>query len=401
MNPAITDDRRLRLLIVDDEQTNILVLGNLLGSDLYDLMVASSGHEAISLLQQTDPLPDLILLDIMMPDMDGYQLYRQLLSMPRCADIPVIFVTALDREQDILKGLELGAIDYITKPFSSRIVQHKVRNIAHLLGLMKALGEHVNKELLQHERMATLGQMVAGFTHDLATPLAVSHGAVAYLGQATGSLRTLLQQDEISEEEVFAKLDKLDESAQLAETNLSRAELMTGSFKRVSIDQTSEASRSFPLRQLLDDVVRSLEHTFKRSAITTKVECPPHLTLFGVPGALTQVITNLINNSWQHGFNQGERSGSINIEAHIDPPAAVIINYRDDGAGMTQSTRQQMFDRFFTTARERGGSGVGMHNVLMLVTQQMGGTISCESQPDNGVNIHIRVPLKLSSQEGE
>ncbi len=393
MNPATKEMERVKILIVDDEQTNIIVLGNLLKDSHYDLMVSSSGREALELIQQTTSRPDLILLDVMMPEMDGYQVCTALQTIPHCEDIPVVFITALDGEPDIIRGLELGAIDYITKPFSPLIVHTKIRNIIHQLEIKKELEIKVERELIQNERMSSLGQMVAGFTHDLASPLSVSRGAVSYLSEAIAALRTLLEQDEISEEEVFDKLDKLDESARLAEGNLTHAESMTGSFKRVSIDQTSEARRNFQLQQLLEDVATSLSNTFKRSQVVLNIDCPPSISLFGTPGALTQVITNLINNSWRHAFDGGRASGSIQISVQQRSGEEIEIVYRDDGAGMSEETRKRVFERFYTTSREQGGSGIGMHNAYQLITQQMGGTIRVESSPSKGAKFTITLPL--------
>ena len=379
----------IKILIVDDEQTNIILLGELLGNNGYEIIVALSGLEALELVQ-SNHIPDLILLDIMMPEMDGFEVCRILKDNPETSQIPIIFITAMDAKDEVIKGLQMGAIDYITKPYSPIIVKTKVRNIAEFIATLHRLEDRVNLELIQNERMTSLGQLVAGFTHDLSTPLSVAAGSTAFTHNSSQNLRTLLQQDEISEEEVFEQLDKLKESTQLISSHLQRANEMVGSFKRVSIDQTSEAPRSFQLKQLIDDTVLSLYHQFKRTQISVTIDCDEKITLYGIPGKLGQVLTNLLNNSWQHAFNKGSEAGNISIKIELQEDS-VIINYRDDGHGMNEVIRNRVFERFYTTAREDGGSGVGMHNAYQLITQQMHGSIECQSEPEKGVHFQLKL----------
>lgn len=382
----------IKVLIVDDEKTNINLLGTLLEDRNYDLMVATSGKETLIVAEKS--MPDLILLDVMMPEMDGYEVYRKLRLLDNFDTTQIIFITALNHEDDIIKGLDLGAIDYITKPFSPKVVKSKVKNIAHLIYVVKDLEAKIERELVQNERMASLGQLVAGFTHDLATPLSVTHDASTYLEEKVKSLRSILQQDEIAEEEVFEKLDQLEESLQLAKKSVIQAESMTGSFKRVSIDQTSQSIRSFEPYQLIDDVIRTLFYKFKHSQIKVNFECDKMLMLNGNPGSVTQIMTNLINNSWQHGFNMGQEPGQININVEQETDETVIIHYRDNGVGMDEETNKRVFERFFTTARQQGGSGIGMYNAASII-KKLGGKIDCQSSPGEGVYFSIQIPTKM------
>ncbi|KUJ73080.1 diguanylate cyclase response regulator [Thiomicrospira sp. WB1] len=172
----------LRVLVVDDARANIKVLANALKSD-YAVQVADSGEAALKVVHQ-GPVPDLILLDIMMPDMDGYEVCRRLKDNPETQEIPVIFVTALDSETDEAKGFEMGAVDFIAKPFKIPVVMARVKNhlklkqrtdmleeMSHIDGLTQVpnrrqLDETLPKELARlHRDQASMGLMMIDIDH--------------------------------------------------------------------------------------------------------------------------------------------------------------------------------------------------------------------------------------------
>ena len=166
---------RQLVLIVDDTPDNIDVLANILKAD-YEIKAAINGERAIR-IAQTEPKPDIILLDIMMPGIDGYEVCRQLKANPETADIPVIFITARDDEADEKRGLELGAVDYIAKPISPPLVIARVRN--HLL--MKKQQDQLKQSIsvLEHEaeileQKAELGLQAGGLAHDINNVMAVA-----------------------------------------------------------------------------------------------------------------------------------------------------------------------------------------------------------------------------------
>ena len=255
----------------------------------------------------------------------------------------------------------------------------------------RALQQQMEQELIRSERMATLGEAVAGFTHDLSSPLSVTRDAAFLMQESVAKIRGLLEQDEVEEEVLLKALTRIDEAAQLTSNNLQRAITMVGSFKRISIDQASDKPRRYGLKTVLEDTVASLYHTFKRSHIKIAIECDPQLELNGVPGQMIQVVTNLLNNSWQHGFGRGLSSGNINICVNHHQHS-VVIDYEDNGRGISRDVLSHIFERFFTTAVEEGGSGVGLDICYTLITQEMGGSISCQSRPGEGVHFQIIIP---------
>jgi signal transduction histidine kinase len=252
--------------------------------------------------------------------------------------------------------------------------------------------EAAQNELVQSEKMASLGRMVAGFAHEVNTPVGIAVGAVSHALEALTHTEKLLDSEEVTEEDLRAGFATLRETSSLALSNLQRAADMVASFKRTSVDQTSDQSREFEVGQLLDDVLRGQHNVFKRTAIERLVECPPQLIFNGPVGALVQVLNNLLLNSYLHAYEEGTRAGKICIAVQLDKIDNLRLDYRDDGVGMDATTLSHLFEPFFTTRRGKGGSGLGMYIVYNLVTQVLRGTIHCESQPGQGLHCVIVVP---------
>jgi signal transduction histidine kinase len=158
----------------------------------------------------------------------------------------------------------------------------------------------------------------------------------------------------------------------------------------VAVDQSSEARRTFAIREYLDDIIRSLSPSLKRVPHLIDIGCDPGLSITSYPGALAQVVTNLVMNSVVHAYDDGV-SGRIGLVAAAHD-GGIRLRYSDDGRGIPDDVRQHIFDPFFTTRRSQGGSGLGLHIVYNLVTRRLGGTISLESSPGQGTQFIVDIP---------
>jgi signal transduction histidine kinase len=261
--------------------------------------------------------------------------------------------------------------------------------------------EEARDQLVQSEKMASLGRMVAGFAHEINTPVGVAVGAASHIQEALASIRELLRQEEVSEEDLGVRLREIEQASSLTLSNLRRASQLVQSFKRTSSDQTSDGLRSYVLRELIDDCIKSLTNVFKRSEIRFEVECPPDLTLFGPAGALEQVLTNLIMNSWQHGYDEGLTGGVILIQARLDGADRVRLTYRDDGHGMDAAVAPHVFEPFYTTRRGKGGTGLGLYIAYNLVTRALGGEITCVSASGAGVIFDMTIAVRIEKPAAE
>jgi len=249
------------------------------------------------------------------------------------------------------------------------------------------------QELVQSEKMASLGRLVAGFAHELNTPLGVALSSASLLQRKMTDMNQLMEQDEVDEDDLLSILDSIDKATSLNVSNLKRAANLVTSFKRTAVDQTSDKVRSFEVKQLIQDIINTLHSRFKKTEIDISVICPNDFKVKSLPGALEQLLTNLLINSLIHGFNEGKNAGSINIKAQLDDDN-LHLEYSDNGKGIAPENRAKIFEPFFTTHRAHGGSGLGMYICYNLITTQLQGTLSCESVLGEGVMFKIDYPIE-------
>lgn len=250
----------------------------------------------------------------------------------------------------------------------------------------------MREKMIEQEKMASLGGLVAGVAHEINTPVGSALTAVTYLPSLLEEFRAKVDSNTLRRSDLTKFLDSMDEAVRLSVLNLTRAGDLVSSFKKISADQAMDDCIEFDLSVAIHDVVLSLRHEYKNKPIHIEVECPDPgtLTIRNHPGAFVQILTNLVMNSIRHGL-AGMEEGVISITARADSDG-VIVFYADNGRGMPPEVRAHMFDPFFTTARGAGGTGLGMSIVYNLVTQRMGGTIDVQSAPGEGVLFTLRLP---------
>ncbi len=240
--------------------------------------------------------------------------------------------------------------------------------------------------------MVQLGEQVAGFTHDLNTPVAVAMHSSTTICETRDRIEQILEGDEFSEEELANLLDRISEAAMLSETNLSRAAEMTSSFKRIAIEQTREIQTEFDLTLMIRDTIFSLHNQFKRTQIHIELDAPETIIVRGIPGQFIQLLTNLLMNAYFHAFDNGNKPGHIRIKV-MKEDGMLDLSVSDDGAGVLAGDLPHIFEHFFTTARNEGGSGQGLHICRHIVEERMGGGISCHSTEGHGACFTIQVPV--------
>lgn len=250
--------------------------------------------------------------------------------------------------------------------------------------------QRTQEVLLQSEKLASLGGLVAGIAHEINTPVGVTLTSASVLNDATVQLRQSLDQGAVRKSEMLAYLDTAAESARLILSNAERAAHLIASFKQIAADQSSEVRRNFELKAYLDEIIASLGPKLKRSAVRVGIECAEPVPMDGYPGALAQVITNLTINSIMHAFPEGKGGQvSIRVEKH---GSSVRIRFKDDGCGIPTADLGRVFEPFFTTRRGQGGTGLGLNIVYNIITKQFGGTIAVESAPGQGTCFTLDLP---------
>jgi signal transduction histidine kinase len=273
-------------------------------------------------------------------------------------------------------------------------VEQRTRELAEAnLDLREAMDglRRTQNQLVQSEKMAALGGLVAGVAHEINTPVGIGVTAVSHLGQKTREIRALYDKDEVRRSDLEDYLAVAQETADMTLGNLERASELIRSFKKVAVDQTTEERRPFKVREYIDAILLSLRPRLKKTRHRVDVRCDPDLMVESYPGAFSQILSNFVLNSLTHAFDEGQE-GHMVVEAAVSD-GLLTLTYSDDGRGMEPEVLRRVFEPFFTTARSKGGSGLGLSIVYNLVTQTLGGAISCESAPGRGATFTVTVPL--------
>ena len=255
--------------------------------------------------------------------------------------------------------------------------------------------------LITSEKLAALGALVAGIAHELNTPIGNSLLTATTLSDMAAEFEKQYANGGIKRSALEAHLAAIRRACGIMASSLGRAADLITSFKQVSVDQTSDQRRRFDLDALVRDTVATYAAQLRRANCRIDVDVAPQLVFDSYPGALGQVLSNLINNALLHAFEARTAPGIvIRARAHEQDQGQVVLNFSDDGVGMTPATLHQVFDPFFTTKMGQGGSGLGMHIVYNVVTGMLGGSIAIVSTPDSGTSVTITLPKDAPRQGG-
>lgn len=310
------------------------------------------------------------------------------------ASMPIAQATSLALERDSELLYEPIVVTLPGHPYrllDTHILLHSMARIAELQ--FEEL-RHTQGILIQSEKLASLGGLVAGVAHEINTPIGIGLTAVTHFVEKLEKFRSLYASDKMSKKDLQKFLDVAGESGQLVYNNLMRAADLVQSFKQVAVDQTSEKPRAFNLAGTIHDILQSLRPKYKNSEVKILVDCPEEIELDSLPGPFSQVLTNLIINALIHGFRDN-RAGNITIVAKSVGKNLVEISVADDGCGIPNENINKIFEPFFTTRRGSGGSGLGLHIVYTLVTARLGGSIECLSVVNQGTKFIIRLARVL------
>lgn len=375
-----------KILIVDDSPDNLQVLFQVLKDD-YAVIAATTGERAIKMAQKK-PHPDLILLDVMMPKMDGYETFMQLKADPETSNISVIFITALDEDLDEAKGLELGAIDYITKPFNNSVVKARIKSHLRLQNLNKELQEK-NQTLAQVTQLKD--EFLANMSHELRTPLNAILGMTEGLqdgvfGEVNPRQKKSLEVIAHSSNHLLALInDILD----VAKIESGKIELEWGA---VAVGRVFRSSLA---------LVKSPAYEKNIILATEAVEGLPYL--WGDERRIRQILINLLNNAVKFT----PEGGKVTLSAHLlqgeedkesEGKEYLRITVQDTGIGISQEEQKQLFQPFVqidsALNRQYAGTGLGLALVKQLA-ELHGGRVSLESE--KGVGSCFRVDLPCVS----
>jgi signal transduction histidine kinase len=249
------------------------------------------------------------------------------------------------------------------------------------------------KELIQAGKMASLGGLVAGISHEINTPIGISVTSASSLQDEVRRLRMEFDQGSMKRSSLEQYMIHADEASDILLRNLKRAAELIRSFKQVAVDQTSDESRSINLHAYVDEIILSLHPYLRRTSLQIVNICDKSITINTLPGAIYQIISNFVINSITHAYDPGQ-VGFIKISARLQG-GSLAFDYSDDGKGIAEKDIEHVFDPFFTTKRGQGGSGLGLNIVYNLVHSTLKGSILIESKLGSGTIFKVRFPVLL------
>jgi len=246
------------------------------------------------------------------------------------------------------------------------------------------------EKLIESEKMACLGGLVAGVAHEINTPVGIGLTGITHFLDITRDIKKEYTNDKLTKKEFENYLNISEKLANQINTNLERTSHLVKSFKQVAVDQTNEEKRVFNLEEYLNEVIFSLGHATKRTKLKIQISSIDDIVIDSYPGAYSQIVTNLIMNSITHAYSKGEK-GTISIELSQQDSNVHLI-YKDDGKGILEENLSKIFEPFFTTNRQEGGTGLGLNIVYNIVTSNLNGTIMCASKEGDGVEFRLVIP---------
>ncbi|RIY02445.1 sensor histidine kinase [Aureimonas flava] len=254
-------------------------------------------------------------------------------------------------------------------------------------------------DLIQAEKLASLGQLVAGVAHEINTPLGVALTTATTMAGDVRRFEAATADGRVTREAFSSFVARMAEGTRLTTCNVERAAGLVHAFKQVAADQASGERREFEFGEFARDLFTSLGPLRKRAGHELEVACEPGLRLNSYPGALAQVLTNLLSNAYAHAYAPGQ-TGTIRVEAQRQGAGALRIAFSDDGRGIAREDRPRVFDPFFTTGRATGSTGLGLHIVFNLVTATLGGSVSLAGGAGPGTTFWVDLPLDAPRHDG-
>lgn len=306
-----------------------------------------------------------------------------------------LFFTAVPLKNSA--GLIVGVIQTLQDISSTKLAEARehefnlklaqtVSELQSSLELLRKTQHH----LVQSEKMAALGGLVAGVAHEINTPVGIGVTAASLLEEKTRECAALFSTQAMKRSDLEAYFRLALESSEMILSNLRRASDLIQRFKQVAVDQSCEAINSFRLKECLENHLMSLRPMLKKSAHSVRLQCRDDIVVTSYAGALGQIVSILIMNSVLHGF-EAMTDGVISIDV-VDQSNDIVLSYRDNGKGIPKENLEHIFEPFFTTKRNHGGTGLGLHILYNLVTQTLGGRIEMESEYGQGVVFRMQIP---------
>ncbi|MDJ0706318.1 MAG: response regulator [Leptolyngbyaceae cyanobacterium MO_188.B28] len=416
------------ILIVDDTPDNIRFLSTILLEQGYTVRKAINGRMALTAAKTISP--DLILLDINMPGMNGYEVCEKLKQDVQTESIPIIFLSALDEVEDKIRAFRTGGVDYITKPFQLEEVLVRIQNQLTIRRLQTKLqlqnGElkealtnlqTTQSQLVQKEKMATLGQLVAGIAHEINNPVSFIVGNIKPARKYVEDLLALISlyqteyptpskaiqklEHDIDLDFIYADLQKLMDSMYVGADRIRSVILALRIFSRLGEAEL----KSIDIHKGLDSTLLLVQHRLNSDGKGRAIQlikdygALPQITCYA--SQMNQVFLNLLNNavdalqSEADGESGPMAAPTIWITTEVKDSETIAIKIKDNGPGLSEEMQSRLFEPFATTNPTGGCKGLGLSTCRQIVVEMHKGRLLCHSSPGQGAEFIVEMPLQL------
>ncbi len=302
-------------------------------------------------------------------------------------DRPIHGTSARDEIGDMARAVEVFRENAIAKDQAEADLRASKEYAEQALAELR----DAQKNLIQAEKLAALGGLVAGIAHEVNNPVGISLTVASSFARRCETFAAELRSPPLRRSSLDEFVAMSHAAADQLVANLQRAGELIQSFKQVAVDRSHAERRPFDLAEATDQIIASLRPVLKRLPLALVVEVPPGIAMNSYPGSYGQVLTNLFLNAVVHAYPDG-RAGTLSVGARAVGRNDVEITIADDGVGMVEGVRIRAFDPFFTTRRNHGGTGLGLHIIFNIVTQSLGGRLTMDSAPGRGTTFRITIP---------
>ncbi|MBF0287773.1 MAG: response regulator [SAR324 cluster bacterium] len=411
-----------QILIVDDDQINLQVLSNYLHLQKFTVTQAINGEDCLAMVQNNQP--DLILLDVMMPKISGFEVCKKIRKQYPLCDLPIIMLTAKNKVSDLMEGFAAGANDYLPKPFSKQELMSRIRTHLKLLALNRSLEQKVTERtsklndtlvqlesqhqqlkeaqvhLVQSEKMASLGMMIAGIAHEINNPTSYVFSGAQNIERLLQNLQEIILQ--------IAKEGEREAVAELFNPKFSKIfqnlEAILDGSKRINgiVSDLATFGRKDSENTIKSDILKGLELSIK----LVKTQYKDHVEFICdfaeipyiecLPSQINQVFINLMINACQairacQKQSDEKKMGLLKISAKVQD-RYIEVRFQDNGCGMPKDVQQKIFEPFFTTKEIGEGTGIGLSVVFGIVERHQG-NIHVESSVGKGTTFTVSLPI--------
>jgi two-component system sensor histidine kinase/response regulator len=362
------------ILAVDDTVSNLDILIDYL--DGYDIVDTTDATEVMEILE--DNKIDLILLDIVMPKINGFEVCKQIKSNQKTENIPIIFITSNSDEESVEKAYELGAVDYVTKPFRKRELLARVKTHLSLheknQDLEKRVEDEISKRtqqqklLIRQSRVAAMGEMMSAITHQWKQPLNI-------LSVLNSKIKLKVSMDKLDKEEMIQDTQTIDNTIKMMSETVS-------DFKNYfSNDKTKNV---FCIKQKVSDIVNIIKVQLEVNNINLQIDIEEETKGYAVESEFKHVILNLISNAKDAIIQNKCENREIFLKTEKIDNTNTKLTVQDSGGGIPENIIEKIFDDYFTT-KGKDGTGIGLSMTKLIVEDEMHGTIEVCNQNDGAL----------------